>query len=395
MLLLTSVAGCQSLGASPGAHTAKRQVTAIDAMRPATERSTNEELALAVFSVESVPMRAVPNELPPVAAPTACTAAADKKGYYGVYATDAVQKGNVVLTFDDGPHPKATPRVLDLLAEHHMPATFFLIGRVISRTTYPLVQRMVAEGHTIGSHSYSHDVKMTRVSAPAQTVEEIRGQHEVTSILIDLALMAQSGDDFDAMFSEVFKSDPAIWLEAHTIRKEWRTFLGRHSELLVQRGYKDGARPYAVLYSRPPGGGPYVDHDGAAGIALYDEALTKLGMVNVLWHGASGDTDPEHRGEFAFLTENIDHYAQHGGVVLIHDYIRTDALAQGLSKMAKDSSIHVIPMQEAIERKYGCDSQSLGVMLAGTARSDLLARGAIAKSPPTKPNAPVALVGAQ
>jgi peptidoglycan/xylan/chitin deacetylase (PgdA/CDA1 family) len=389
MLLLTSITGCQSLGGPSTAHAPKKATTALVATEP-TE--TLDRMQLTGFEAPAATTTAA-IESPAPAPPVVCTADADKKGYYGMYSTDAVEKGNVVLTFDDGPHPTATPRVLDLLAEHHMPATFFLIGRVISRTTYPLVQRMVAEGHTIGSHSYSHDVKMTRVSAPAQTVEEIRGQHEVTSILIDIALMAQSGDDFDSMFREVFKSDPAVWLEAHTIRKEWRNYLGRHRDLLTERGYKDGARPYAVLYSRPPGGGPYVDHDGAAGIALYDEALTKLGMVNVLWHGASGDTDPEHRGEFQFLTENMDRYAKKGGVILIHDYIRTDALAQGLSKMADDASIHVIPMQEALERKYGCDTESLGVKLAGTAHNEILSRGAIAKAPPTKPSKPVALLG--
>ncbi len=59
------------------------------------------------------------------------------------------------LTFDDGPEPDYTPRLLDLLAERRIHASFFLIGQKIEQ--YPaLVERMVAEGHMIGNHSYTH-----------------------------------------------------------------------------------------------------------------------------------------------------------------------------------------------------------------------------------------------
>ena len=59
------------------------------------------------------------------------------------------------LTFDDGPHPETTPRVLDLLAEHQQRATFFCIGRHAEQ--HPdIVRRIHAEGHSLGLHSYSH-----------------------------------------------------------------------------------------------------------------------------------------------------------------------------------------------------------------------------------------------
>ena len=61
------------------------------------------------------------------------------------------------LTFDDGPNPEHTPRVLDLLAAHGAHASFFLIGEHAER--HPaLVERILAEGHTIGNHSYTHPV---------------------------------------------------------------------------------------------------------------------------------------------------------------------------------------------------------------------------------------------
>jgi peptidoglycan/xylan/chitin deacetylase (PgdA/CDA1 family) len=61
----------------------------------------------------------------------------------------------VVLTFDDGPWPATTSRVLAALAQECVRATFFLIGR--SASAHPaLVRRIAAEGHTIGHHSFAH-----------------------------------------------------------------------------------------------------------------------------------------------------------------------------------------------------------------------------------------------
>lgn len=61
----------------------------------------------------------------------------------------------VAMTFDDGPHPSLTPQLLDMLAVRGIRATFYVIGRNAAR--YPqILQRMVAEGHEIGNHTWSH-----------------------------------------------------------------------------------------------------------------------------------------------------------------------------------------------------------------------------------------------
>jgi cellulose synthase/poly-beta-1,6-N-acetylglucosamine synthase-like glycosyltransferase/peptidoglycan/xylan/chitin deacetylase (PgdA/CDA1 family) len=61
----------------------------------------------------------------------------------------------LVLTFDDGPDPTWTPKVLDVLKKHHAHAVFFVTGTMASR--YPdLVKRMVDEGHEIGLHTFNH-----------------------------------------------------------------------------------------------------------------------------------------------------------------------------------------------------------------------------------------------
>jgi len=61
----------------------------------------------------------------------------------------------VALTFDDGPDPEYTPQVLDVLKKEHATATFFLIGMEMEK--YPgLAQRIYAEGHSIGNHTFTH-----------------------------------------------------------------------------------------------------------------------------------------------------------------------------------------------------------------------------------------------
>src|ERR1043166_2967797 len=66
-----------------------------------------------------------------------------------------VDKPYIAMTFDDGPSSSLTPKLLDLLAAHHIKATFFVIGQNVAE--HPeIVARAVREGHEIGSHSWSH-----------------------------------------------------------------------------------------------------------------------------------------------------------------------------------------------------------------------------------------------
>ncbi|MDD1609632.1 MAG: polysaccharide deacetylase family protein [Methylococcaceae bacterium] len=61
----------------------------------------------------------------------------------------------IALSFDDGPHKEYTPKVLSLLAQHHATATFFVIGKNIHGNE-SLLKQIIAEGHSIGNHSYTH-----------------------------------------------------------------------------------------------------------------------------------------------------------------------------------------------------------------------------------------------
>jgi len=77
----------------------------------------------------------------------------------------------VVLTFDDGPLPETTPRILDTLKENCVQATFFPIGKH-SASSPALVRREIAEGHTVGHHTWSHpDVTLRGMSDPEARAE--------------------------------------------------------------------------------------------------------------------------------------------------------------------------------------------------------------------------------
>ncbi len=88
-----------------------------------------------------------------------------KQAYYTVCKEleDAVLEGSAdckiaYLTFDDGPISGMTDRFLDVLKEYNVLGTFFMVGRPYDSVA-PLYERVYAEGHTIGNHSYSHTKK--------------------------------------------------------------------------------------------------------------------------------------------------------------------------------------------------------------------------------------------
>jgi peptidoglycan/xylan/chitin deacetylase (PgdA/CDA1 family) len=69
----------------------------------------------------------------------------------------AVTQPYVAITFDDGPHPKNTPRLLDMLRERNIKATFYVIGRNVD--LYPnVLRRTVSEGHEVGNHTDNHPI---------------------------------------------------------------------------------------------------------------------------------------------------------------------------------------------------------------------------------------------
>jgi peptidoglycan/xylan/chitin deacetylase (PgdA/CDA1 family) len=135
---------------------------------------------------------------------------------------------SVALTFDDGPSAW-TPLVLDLLREHEVRATFFVIGQR-AREHPDLVKRIVAEGHELGSHTLTHP-RLTEISDDEIRAEIRGGQDAIAEVLgkppslfrapgfhagpRELAIVEELG--LEAVFAEI---DPEDWRPdrtSHTI----------------------------------------------------------------------------------------------------------------------------------------------------------------------------------
>lgn len=95
-----------------------------------------------------------------------------------VIVTKGSKKQKVIaLSFDDGPHPKYTVEILDILKEYNVKATFFVLG--IHANSYPdIIRRQVSEGHEVGNHSYSH------VNMKKATRKVIKEEFEQTQDII-------------------------------------------------------------------------------------------------------------------------------------------------------------------------------------------------------------------
>jgi peptidoglycan/xylan/chitin deacetylase (PgdA/CDA1 family) len=131
-------------------------------------------LALAISSTSTMPARA--DECPRKGTLGTSrilkvdAAAFPRVGLKNYPQTLPLRDHEVVLTFDDGPWPPTTPKVLQALASQCVRATFFLIGKPASE--HPdLVKRIAAEGHTIGHHTWSH--RSLKQIDPSEATEEI------------------------------------------------------------------------------------------------------------------------------------------------------------------------------------------------------------------------------
>ena len=75
--------------------------------------------------------------------------------YGNVYCRNSANTGKIALTFDDGPHPRYTQEILNILDEYQIPATFFIIG--VNAELYPEdLKKIIDAGCEIGNHTYSH-----------------------------------------------------------------------------------------------------------------------------------------------------------------------------------------------------------------------------------------------
>lgn len=87
----------------------------------------------------------------------------------------------VALTFDDGPDPEITPRVLDVLDQHQAKATFFVIGDRVARHS-SLAREIGARGHTLANHTQSHPHRFAFLGRKAQRREVVDAQRTIEDV---------------------------------------------------------------------------------------------------------------------------------------------------------------------------------------------------------------------
>lgn len=101
--------------------------------------------------------------------------------YVRAFCREKTDRKVVYLTFDDGPHPPETQRVLDVLRERGARATFFLIGSKVSGNE-AVLRRMLEEGHALGLHTYSHAGTFPLLSFDKMLADVNEGKRAVESV---------------------------------------------------------------------------------------------------------------------------------------------------------------------------------------------------------------------
>lgn len=99
-----------------------------------------------------------------------------------VFSCAETEEKIIALTFDDGPHPKYTDEILDILGSYGVKATFFVIGK--NAEAYPeKLKRAINEGHEIGNHTYSHIT--AGKSSESNLRSELQKTHEIIKKITD------------------------------------------------------------------------------------------------------------------------------------------------------------------------------------------------------------------
>ena len=96
---------------------------------------------------------------------------------YRAAVKEKLGKKRVALSFDDGPSPELTPKVLDLLKQYNAHATFYIVGSHVEGNE-EIIRQIVAQGHELGNHSYSHPL------LPKKSANEVYDEVKKTSDLI-------------------------------------------------------------------------------------------------------------------------------------------------------------------------------------------------------------------
>lgn len=158
------------------------------------------------------------------------------------------KKRLVTLTFDDGPFPETTPRVLDLLARYNVRATFFAVGRYLdgngdrARASREVLRRVADAGHLVGNHTHDH-VLLTQVSH-TQVLEQIdRGSASIERAIGKRPILFRPPfgalDEFGEAAARDRQLDVLLWnVEAQDMERDDADTM--YSEIVRQLVYAEG-----------------------------------------------------------------------------------------------------------------------------------------------------------
>jgi len=180
-------------------------------------------------------------------------------GHIG-YNYKGIAKGDFVLTFDDGPNPNVTPKILDTLKEHGVQgAVFFVTGQNAQR--HPdLVRRIVDEGHVLGGHTWNHpsltglskDKALSELTRTDEAVDQVLG-YDYPLNLVRPPYGATNASVLETI-GETYGGNSVLW---QVDSEDWK----------VQSDLRQG-NPTTSLVDRVVAGANQVDRRGTGGVIL-------------------------------------------------------------------------------------------------------------------------------
>ncbi|MFI7601078.1 polysaccharide deacetylase family protein [Actinoplanes sp. NPDC049681] len=190
---------------------------------------------------------------PPTSATEPAPAVAVPEGNGPAKSLRTTGSDTVALTFDDGPDPVQTPKILELLRENHVKATFCLVGTQVRR--HPdMVRQIVAEGHTLCNHTWNHSLTIGKDKPEKIAADLARTNEAIRAAVPDakIPFFRAPGGNFtdrlvqtayaDGMTSLYWEVDPRDW--EHTEGEDDAA----HVEKVV-KGVQDHVRPGSIVLS--------------------------------------------------------------------------------------------------------------------------------------------------
>jgi peptidoglycan/xylan/chitin deacetylase (PgdA/CDA1 family) len=159
----------------------------------------------------------------------------------------------IALTFDDGPDPVQTPKILAMLGKHQVPATFCLVGSQVQR--HPeIVRQIAAAGHTLCNHTWDHSLTIGKDEPAAIRADLARTDAAIRAAVpdADIPFFRAPGGNFTERLVAVAANAGMASLYWEVDPQDWRHPVGETPEQHVQRiidGVRRDVRPGAIVLS--------------------------------------------------------------------------------------------------------------------------------------------------